>query len=122
MKTNALMKFCYDESDGSIPTKSFLLSLDTEMRAKVMSVISLLRDNGYGMCQRFVEEGFADRLNALIIPADDDTTIVIPYFLDEFPDGVVEYALVGGFIRKGEVNPKNVIQKAQRIIDDYLDA
>lgn len=42
MKTKALMKFCYDESDGSIPAKDFLLSLDTEMRAKAMSVISLL--------------------------------------------------------------------------------
>ena len=45
MKTKNVMKFC-DEVDGSFPVADFLRSLDVKTRSKVMSTISLLKENG----------------------------------------------------------------------------
>ena len=36
----------YEKADGDMPARDFILSLDKKMRAKVLDMIVLLRDNG----------------------------------------------------------------------------
>ena len=37
----------YEKENGEQPAKEFLLSLDKKMRAKMISTIAILQDNGY---------------------------------------------------------------------------
>ncbi len=36
----------YERADGTQPAKDFILSLDRKMRAKVLSMIAILQENG----------------------------------------------------------------------------
>ena len=121
MKTKNEMRFCFEE-DGNIPLVDFLRKLDVKMRAKVMSVIWLLNENGY-VYPPFVEyTPFGPNMEALNIPTEEGDTVVIPFFVDEWPNNYLEIVLTHGFVRTGAENPKEEIQKAQRLIDEYLDS
>ena len=121
MKTKNVMKFC-DEVDGSFPVADFLRSLDVKTRAKVMSTISLLKENGYDLYPPFVEEkDFSKDLEALDIPMDDGTTIVIPFFIDTWPGDVTELVLTHAFTKSGPENPDSEIFRARRLINNFLD-
>ena len=116
------MKFC-DEEDGCFPVADFLCNLDVKTRARAMSTISLLKDNGINLYSPFVEEKiFGDDLQALDIPMDDGGTIVIPFFLDIWPGDVLEIILTHAFIRNGSENPQAEILRAQRLINEFLDS
>ena len=50
----------YTKENGEQPAKEFLLSLNTKMRAKMMSTISILQDYGYELREPYskhLEEG-----------------------------------------------------------------
>ena len=39
----------YDKPDGEEPAREFIMSLDSKMRAKIVSLIEMLADNGYSL-------------------------------------------------------------------------
>ena len=104
----------YEDRDGNQPAKSFLLSLDKKMRAKLVNTISILQDNGYELREPYSKH-LSEGIFELRAKAGSDITRVLYFF---FVDRRI--ILTNGFIKKTQKTPPNEIAKAKKYRADFL--
>ncbi len=104
----------YETVEGKMPAKDFLLSLDYDMRAKMIRTLELLQKNGPA-----IREPQSKELNDGIfeLRAKFGTNISrMLYFYDEKKIIV----LTNGFVKKEQKTPKNEIELAKVYRRDYF--
>ena len=103
----------YETADGRIPAKEFLLSLDYDMRAKMIRTLELLQKNGPELREPYskeLEEGIFE------LRAKFGTNISrLLYFFD---DGKL-VLLTNGFVKKTQKTPKQELNLAKTYRADY---
>ena len=104
----------YETKDGKQPVKEFLLSLDVKMRAKMLSMISLLQDNGYELREPYGKH-LSDGIFELRAKVGSDITRVLYFFYVER-----HIILTNGFIKKTQKTPSKEIDRAKKYRTDYL--
>ena len=104
----------YETIEGKVPAKDFLLSLDYDMRAKMIRTLELLQKNGPA-----IREPQSKELNDGIfeLQAKFGTNISrMLYFYDE--NKII--VLTNGFVKKEEKTPKKEIELARAYRADYF--
>ena len=104
----------YEDKGGNQPVKEFLLSLDKKMRAKMITAISLLQDNGYELREPYSKH-LSDGIFELRAKVGSDTTRVLYFFFVER-----HIILTNGFVKKTQKTPAREIAKAKQYREDYL--
>lgn len=104
----------YEKPDGKEPAKEFLLSLDAKMRAKMVHMIELLRDNGYLLREPYSKH-LTDGIFELRAQAGSDISRVLYFFYTGR-----KVVLTQGFIKKTQKTPKGEIERAKRYRADYM--
>jgi len=104
----------YETKDGKQPVKEFLLSLDVKMRAKMLSMISLLQDNGYELREPYSKH-LSDGIFELRAKVGSDITRVLYFFYVER-----HIILTNGFIKKTQKTPPKEVDRAKKYRTDYL--
>ena len=105
----------YETIDGKQPAKDFLLSLDYAMRAKMISTISILQDNGPEL-----RKPYSEHLNDGIFELRARVGTNISRVLYFFYVGK-NIILTNGFVKKPQKTPQEEIEKAKRYRADYLE-
>lgn len=104
----------YEAGDGKQPAREFIESLPVKLRAKVVSNISILQDNGYELREPYskhLAEGIFELRTKL---ASDATRILYFFYVDN------HIILTNGFIKKTNKTPRDQIDKAIKYRADYL--
>ena len=104
----------YETTDGDMPAKDFLISLDNKMRAKMASMISLLQENGYNLREPYskhLSEGIFE-LRAKV--GSDITRVMYFFYIDR------RVILTNGFVKKTKKTPLKELEKAKKYRQDYL--
>lgn len=104
----------YETEKGDQPAKDFLLKLDKKMRAKMVSTIAILQDNGYELREPYskhLSEGIFE-LRAKV--GNDITRVLYFFYVDK------QIILTNGFIKKTQKTPSGEIEKAKKYRADYL--
>jgi phage-related protein len=104
----------YEKDNGSQPAKEFLLSLDAKMRAKMMSAITILADNGYELREPYSKH-LSEGIFELRAKVGSDITRVLYFFVID-----KRIVLTNGFVKKKQKTPKSEIDKAKKYRVDYL--
>ncbi len=104
----------YEMKDGRQPAKEFLLSLDYDMRAKMVRLLELLQKNGPALREPYSKE-LGDGIFELRARVGSDISRLL-YFYDE---GKL-VLLTNGFIKKTQKTPKNQIELAKKYRADYF--
>ena len=103
----------YETSDGKIPAKEFLLSLDYDMRAKMIRTLEILQKNGPALRKPHSEE-LEDGIFELRAKFGSNISRLL-YFYDE---GKL-VLLTNGFVKKSQKTPKKEIELAKAYRADY---
>ncbi len=103
----------YETEDGRIPAKEFLLSLDYDMRAKMIRTLELLQKNGPALREPYSKE-LAEGIFELRAKFGTNISRLL-YFYDE--DRLV--LLTNGFVKKTQKTPKQEINMAKTYRADY---
>lgn len=104
----------YETMSGVQPAKEFLKSLDVKMRAKMVSTIAILQENGYELREPYskhLSEGIFE-LRAKV--GSDITRVLYFFYVDR------HIILTNGFVKKTAKTPQNEIEKAKKYRADYL--
>ncbi|MBO4872821.1 MAG: type II toxin-antitoxin system RelE/ParE family toxin [Lachnospiraceae bacterium] len=104
----------YEKANGEQPVKEFLNSLDKKMRAKMVSTITILQENGYELREPYskhLKEGIFE-LRAKV--GTDITRVLYFFFVGN------RIVLTNGFIKKTQKTPVSEIEKARQYRADYL--
>lgn len=104
----------YETAKGEQPAKEFLLSLDKKMRAKMVSIIAILQENGHELREPYskhLSEGIFE-LRAKL--GSDITRVLYFFYVDR------HIILTNGFIKKSAKTPQNEIERAKKYRADYL--
>ncbi len=104
----------YESAGGEQPAKAFLLTLDKKMRAKMVSMISLLQNNGYELREpysKYLSEGIFE-LRAKV--GSDVTRVLYFFYVDR------QIVLTNGFVKKTKKTPKKEIERAKKYRADFL--
>lgn len=104
----------YEKADGDMPARDFILSLDKKMRAKVLDMIVLLRDNGNELREPY-SKSLGDGIFELRAKVGSDISRVLYFFYVG-----KRIILTNGFVKKSQKTPKIVIEKAKEYRKDYL--
>ena len=101
----------YENDKGEQPAKEFLMSLDSKMRAKMASTISILQDNGFELREPYskhLTEGIFE-LRAKV--GTDITRVLYFFYVNQ------HIILTNGFIKKTQKHlrlklkrPRNIVQ------------
>lgn len=103
----------YETADGRIPAKEFLLSLDYDMRAKMIRTLELLQKNGPELREPYSKE-LEDGIFELRAKFGTNISRLL-YFFDE---GKL-VLLTNGFVKKAQKTPKQEIKIAKTYRADY---
>ncbi len=104
----------YEKPNGEQPARSFLESLDKKMRAKMVSTIVILQENGYKLREpysRHLSEGIFE-LRAQV--GTNISRVLYFFFINR------RIILTNGFIKKTQKTPIGEIEKAKQYREDYL--
>ena len=103
----------YETIDGKIPAKEFLLSLDYDMRAKMIRTLEMLQKNGPELREpqsKELEDGifelrarFGNNISRLLYFFDDEKLVL----------------LTNGFVKKTQKTPKKELELAKSYRKDY---
>lgn len=104
----------YETETGVQPAKDFLLSLDVKMRAKMMNIIDILKENGYRLREPYSKH-ITNGIFELRAKVGSDIKRVMYFFY--IGRRVI---LTNGFIKKTSKIPKEEIEKAKKYRQDYL--
>ena len=104
----------YETERGEQPAKAFLLGLDTKMRAKLASTISILQENGYELREPYSKH-LSEGIFELRAKLGSDITRVLYFFYYDR-----HIILTNGFIKKTQKTPSSEIERARRYRADYL--
>ena len=103
----------YETVDGKIPAKEFLLSLDYDMRAKMIRTLEMLQKNGPALREPQSKE-LDDGIFELRAKFGSNISRLF-YFYDE---GRI-VLLTNGFVKKTQKTPKKEIELAKTYRADY---
>ncbi len=104
----------YEKSDGTMPVKDFLDSLDVKMRAKMHFSIELLKFSGYRLREPY-SKSLGDGILELRAKSGNNISRVLYFFV------VGNTAvLTNGFIKKTDKTPKSEIERAMQYKADYF--
>lgn len=104
----------YTDESGRKPVKDFLLSLDRKMRAKLVTLIGLLEDNGYELREpysKYLSEGIFE-LRAK--QSSNITRVLYFFFIGR------RIVLTNGFVKRTQKTPPEEIERAKRYRSLYL--
>ena len=104
----------YETAAGKQPAKEFLSSLDNKMRAKMVSTISILQDNGHELREPYskhLSEGIFE-LRAKV--GSDISRVLYFFYVDR------HIILTNGFVKKTQKTPSSELDKAKRYRAVYL--
>ncbi len=104
----------YRNEKGEEPAKDFILSLDTKMRAKVLSTIAVLQDNGYELREPYSKH-ISDGIFELRAKVGTDITRVLYFFFVNR-----RIILTNGFVKKTQKTPRVEIDRAKKYRNDFL--
>lgn len=107
----------YKKSNGKVPVKDFLYSLEPKLRAKAFSDIELLRKLGDELKEPYVKpiKGKKNKgLYELRIKFSSDIARI--FYFTCYNN---KYVLLHGFIKKTMETPKNEIERARNYMEDY---
>ena len=104
----------YDKEDGTEPVKSFILSLDKKMQAKVLRMILLLAENGSDLREPY-SKSLGDGIFELRIKVGSDISRVLYFFFVER-----RIILTNGFIKKTQKTPAAEIVRAKKYRAEFL--
>ena len=104
----------YDNPNGTIPAKEFILSLDKKMRAKMLRLIEMLAINGNELHRPYAAY-LRDDIYELRATVGSNTTRVLYFFFVER-----RIILTHGFIKKTDEVPPAEIEKAIKYRNEFL--
>ena len=104
----------YEMEGGRQPAREFLLSLDKNMRAKLLHRIVLLRDNGTALREPY-SKPIGDGIFELRTVFSSNITRVLYFFYRG-----QTIILTNGFIKKTQKTPRGEIDRAKKYRADYL--
>lgn len=105
----------YEKPDGTEPAKDFLLSVDTQMRARLVKIIELLSVNGTSLRKPY-SEYLTDGIFEIRAKVGSDISRVLYFFIVG-----KKIILTNGFIKKTQKTPKNEIESAKKYRKDFLE-
>lgn len=104
----------YEKENGEEPAKEFILNQPPKMRAKLLRILEMMRQNGNELGEpytKLLEHGTYE------IRAKHATDITRVLYFFEMKGKVV---LTNGFIKKTQKTPKREIERAKRYRADYV--
>ena len=104
----------YERENGEQPAKSFLIGLDTKMRARLLGLISLLQENGPALREPYTKH-LRDGIFELRAKLGNDITRVLFFFV-----AGRHIILTNGFVKKDPRTPPGEIERARHYREDYL--
>ena len=104
----------YEKENGEQPVKDFLMSLDTKMRAKMASTITILAENGNELREPY-SKNLTDGIFELRAKQGSDITRILYFFYYD-----KHIILTNGFIKKTQKTPQGEIEKAKKYKSDYI--
>ncbi|MBP5757506.1 MAG: type II toxin-antitoxin system RelE/ParE family toxin [Spirochaetales bacterium] len=104
----------YQLPNGREPAREFLMGLEMKMRAKLVDMISLLRDNGVELREPY-SKPLTDGVFEIRAKVGSNATRVLYFF---YVDRRI--ILTNGFIKKTQKTPAGEIERAKRYRADFL--
>lgn len=104
----------YVKSNGEIPVKNFIDSLDAKMAAKLMRTIELFRNNGAELrspYSKYLEDGIYE----LRTKQGNNITRVLYFFVIGN-----KAVLTNGFVKKSQKTPPKELKLAKKYREDYM--
>ena len=105
----------YEKRDGGVPVEKFLAGLDKKMRAKLVGMITVLREYGNNLREPYSKH-LEDGIFELRGKVGNDISRVLYFF---YYDGKI--ILTNGFVKKTQKTPRAEIKKAKKYRDDYIE-
>ncbi len=104
----------YATESGKQPAKEFLLSLDKKMRAKMLSMILILKTNGNELREPY-SKYISDGIYELRAKSGSDISRILYFFMSGH-----HIILTNGFVRKTQKTPFGELEKSKKYRADYL--
>lgn len=104
----------YDKPDGVEPAIDFILSLDNKMRAKIISLIEMLANNGYYLREPYSKH-LVDGIFELRARVGNDISRVLYFFVVG-----KKIVITNGFIKKDQKTPKKELELAKKYRNEFL--
>ena len=104
----------YEKPDGEQPARDFLMSLDVKMRAKLVSIIAVLEENGNELREPYSKH-LSEGIFELRAKSGTDITRVLYFFYVGR-----HIVLTNGFVKKSQKTPPGELERAKRYRADYL--
>lgn len=104
----------YKLPSGKCPVEDFLDSLDYKMRAKILRLVLLLKENGNDLREpysKYLEDGLFE----LRAKQGTNITRVIYFFMID-----KEIVVTHGFVKKSQKMPQTEIELAKKYREDYI--
>ena len=104
----------YETANGKKPAEDFLMSLDQQMRSKMLSMITVLEENGNKLREpysKFVSDGIYELRGKV----GSDISRILYFFM--VGQNII---LTNGFIKKTQKIPSKEFKRAKKYHDDYL--
>lgn len=105
----------YETVNGKKPAEDFLMSLDQKMKAKMFSMITVLRENGNELREPY-SKYVSDGIYELRGKVGSDISRILYFFM--IGQHII---LTNGFIKKTQKIPRGELKKAKKYRDDYLE-
>lgn len=104
----------YEKENGDKPAKEFILSLDTKMKAKVVSYLDVLKYGGNELREPYTKS-LGDGIFELRAKHGSDISRILYFFMIG-----KKIIITNGFIKKTQKTPSKEIELAKKYRDDYL--
>ena len=104
----------YKLPSGKCPVEDFLDTLDHKMRAKILRLVLLLKENGNDLREPY-SKCLEDGLFELRVKQGTNITRVLYFFMID-----KEIVITHGFIKKTEKTPRAEIELAKKYREDYI--
>lgn len=104
----------YDDENGKLPVKDFILEQDVKMQAKIAHNIELLQEYG-NMLRMPYSEHLEDGIFELRSIVGNNITRVLYFFV--IGQNII---LTNGFVKKTQKTPKSEIELAKKRRNEYL--
>lgn len=104
----------YEKINGEKPAREFILSLDTKMRAKVISYLDILQCSGNELREPYTK-ALDDGIFELRAKHGSDISRILYFFMVG-----KKIILTNGFIKKTQKTPPKEIELAKKYRNDYL--
>lgn len=104
----------YENSNGEEPAKQFIENLDIKLRAKVLSNLTILGENGPALREPYSKH-LTDGIFELRTKLGTNATRILYFFyIDK------HIILTNGFVKRTSKTPRSEIEKARKCRADYL--